>query len=49
MDKETLKNEHYERVKQHLQNMEPFKEDSYVSVPIMNTPEDYQEFVVNHQ
>lgn len=48
MNKETLKNEHYEKVKQYLQNMKPFKEDSYVSVPIMNTPEDYQEFVVKN-
>ena len=43
-----MNNEHYEKVKQYLQNMKPFKEDSYVSVPIMNTPEDYQEFVVKN-
>lgn len=44
---EQYKKETYENIKEHLQEMKPFT-DYIPSVPKMETPEDYQEYVVKN-
>jgi len=46
-DLERIKQERYERVKKYLQEMEPFT-DWVPTVPKMQTPEDYEEYVVKN-
>lgn len=46
-DLERIKQERYERVKKYLQEMEPFT-DFVPTVPKMETPEDYEEYVVKN-
>ena len=46
-DLERIKQERYERVKKYLQKMEPFT-DFVPTVPNMQTPEDYEEYVIKN-
>ena len=46
-DLERVKQERYEQLKKYLQEMEPFT-DFIPEVPKMQTPEDYEEYVVKN-
>lgn len=35
-------------IKQYLQEMEPFTEDSYIDIPICKNKEDYKEYVIKN-